>query len=603
MTEVKYLTMILNKSKILGLFLFAILSLTSSNLMIAQNEPIFVSASADAEKVFLGTAVEVTFSIHNTNKGKFDPPIFNGFDLISGPMHSMSTQIINGQVSSEESYSYTLEPKKVGKLRIGPASLILRGKVYKSRPLTIEVIKKKGSKATTQKDLQKEQGDDYFIVAEVDTSDIYLGQQVILNYKLYTNITIESYRSLDDTPFPDFFKTEIRRFNQNSRTEIYNGKQYRTKILKKLALFPQKSGILKIAPSKFQLSIPLNDDGRTRRGFFSFRPSKNVYVTTKPIDLVVKPLPPTDEPSFSGSVGRFMMTSSIDKKRLSTDDALSITMHIEGTGDIKTLKAPKMILGDSLEVYEPTVLAESNFDQSGLFLCTKEFEYLVLPKYPGTYSITPKFTYFDTDSLQYVTIANQTFHIYVTQGTNSKRAIVPESQHEKVAELNDIIPKTTLSKKSQPFYGTTPFWILLGLPFLGLLGTFVYKQQQLKKDNIDINVKKSMMAERVAKEKLKSVKVHLDNNDARSFYDEVSKSLFGYIGDKIQIKGSDLDKNTIRSKMEALGIAKNNIDDFIEIIETSELALFAGMSKESDMANVYSKALDVVSRIEGDLRK
>ncbi len=589
------------KSTILSILCLGLL-LFSSNEVSAQRGEVSVSATADAKKIFLGTAVEVSFTIHNTNKGKFTPPVFNGFDIIRGPMHSSSTQIYNGQVSSEESYSYTLEPKKIGKLRIESATLIYRGKTYKSKPLSIEIVKRKGSKATTQKGLQKEKGVEYFIRAEVDTSDIYLGQQVILNYKLYTRVTIESYRTLSEPKFPDFFVTDIRRFNQNSTKEIFEGEQYTTKVLKKVALFPQKSGILTIGESKFQLTIPIEDGKKTRRGFFSFRPSKTVYSTTKKIDLEVKPLPFTNEPSFSGSVGRFMMTSRIDKRQLTTDDALSIVMHIEGTGDIKTLKAPKMILGDSLEVYEPTVLSENNFDQSGLFLCTKEFEYLVLPKYPSNYTITPKFTYFDTDTLNYITIANQTFQINVRQGTNSKKAIIPQSQREVAAEISDIIPKTTLYKKSKPFFGTTPFWILMGLPFIGLIGTFFYNKQQLKKDNIDITVKKSNMAERVAKERLKSVKVHLDNKDARSFYDEVSKSLFGYIGDKIQIKGSELDKNTIRNKMESLGIASTNIDNFIEILATSELALFAGMGKESDMNNIYSKALDVVSRIENDVK-
>lgn len=593
----------IKKSTILSILCLGLLLSISSNKVIAQRGAISITATADAKKIFLGTAVEVTFTIHNTNKGKFTPPVFKGFDIINGPMHSSSTQIYNGKVSSEESYSYTLEPKQIGKLRIESASLIYSGKTYKSRPIVIEIIKRKGSNASTQKDLQKEKGIEYFIRAEVDTSDVYLGQQVILNYKLYTRITIESYRILSEPKFPDFFVTDIRRFNQNTTKEIFDGEQYTTKILKKIALFPQKSGVLTIGESKFQLTIPIEDGKKTRRGFFSFRPSKNVYSTTKNIKLVVKPLPHTNEPSFSGSVGRFMMTSRIDKRQLTTDDALSIVMHIEGTGDIKTLKAPKMILGDSLEVYEPTVLSESNFDQNGLFLCSKEFEYLVLPKYPGNYSITPKFTYFDTDSLNYVTIANQSFRINVRQGTNSKKAIIPQSQREIVAEISDIIPKTTLYKKSKPFFGTIPFWILLGLPFIGLLGTFLYKKQQLKKDNIDITVKKSNMAERIAKERLKSVKVHLDNKDARSFYDEVSKSLFGYIGDKIQIKGSELDKNTIRNKMESLGIENTNIDDFIEILTTSELALFAGMGKESDMNHIYSKALDVVSKIENDVKK
>ncbi len=580
---------------LVGLFF----GISTSNIY-AQRGAISVAASADAKQVFLGTGVEVTFTIHNTNQGEFVPPKFRGFNVVSGPMHSMSTQIINGKVSTEESYSYTLEPKQIGKLRINSGILKLKGKTYKSQPFAIEVLKKSGSNATNQKDLQQEQGQEYFVRAEIDTTDIYLGQQVILNYKLYTQVTIESYRILSEPSYPDFFKTDIRRFDQNSQTEIYNGKQYRTKILKKEALFPQKSGILKIGAAKFQFGIAL--DGQHRRGFFSFRPTKTVYSTTDAIELEVKPLPPTTEASFSGAVGRFMMSSRINKRQLTTDEALSIIMHIEGTGDIKTLKAPKLVLGDSLEVYEPTTLSESNFDQNGLFLCTKEFEYLVLPKYPGNYNIVPKFTYFDTDSLRYITIAKQSYPIHVNQGTNSKRAIVPKSQQEKVTKINDILAKTSLYKKSKPFFGTTPFWILFGLPFLGLIGTFFYNQQQNKKNNIDINVKKRNMAERVAKERLKSVKTYLDQKDARSFYDEVTKSLFGYIGDKLQIKGSELDKKTIRSKMESLGIATNNIDDFIDILKTSELALFAGMKKESDMNNIYSKALDVVSRIENDVK-
>ena len=117
-------------------FLFLICS--SVQIIFGQNAPRFdVSVSTDS--VLLGNPIEVEFLIENGKSKGFEPPRFDGFEVLSGPNQSSSIQIINGDMKQKATYTYILEPKNVGKYEIKPASIMIDGKEFLTKPITISV--------------------------------------------------------------------------------------------------------------------------------------------------------------------------------------------------------------------------------------------------------------------------------------------------------------------------------------------------------------------------------------------------------------------------------------------------------------------------------
>jgi len=188
----------------------------------------------DAKKIVEGSYVSVDFILENVAGANFTPPPFKGFKVLSGPSQKSQTNIYNGKVSKTLTYGYKIQPKALGKINIGAASIRTNtGSTLKTKPYTIEVVKGNKNKSNT--------GEDVFIRTEISDSLAYVGQQLILDYKLYTKLDVRSIDFLVDPDFDGFFAAELRNQRRNFSREIINGVEYFTKSVKKVSLFPQQT--------------------------------------------------------------------------------------------------------------------------------------------------------------------------------------------------------------------------------------------------------------------------------------------------------------------------------------------------------------------------
>ncbi len=550
-------------------------------------------ATTDAKQIVENEYVEVTFTLNNAQGSNFKAPNFNGFTVVSGPATSNSISIVNGARSSKQGFSYTLQPKKIGNFKIGAASVVVNGKTLRSKPLTVQVLKgKQIAKGGAS-------GEQLYVKAEIDTTEVYVGQQVMVNYKLYTTVDIENYDIVKETDYAGFYAHDVRRFNTRVIKEVIDGVQYTTKVLKRIALFPQQTGLLKVEPMGLRLGVIV---GKKRRNSFFFNNQvRHVNVNTNPLDINVKALPSPTPENFSGAVGNYSIAFNLGRNKVTTDDAISVKLAIRGDGDIKRLQPPSLALPSEFEIYEPKVLEENSSEVNGKLSGYKQIEYLMLPKRPGNYEIRPSFTYFHPDSAKYVTLQPDIFNIAVSPGSGLEAAGITAAPTEKVKDIRYIKTATSFSKKGQPFSNSGIFYSLCFLPFLFLGGAFFYKRAQDKNSNIDIAVLKSRRAQKVAKERLKVAHQLKTEQNSRGFYDEISKALLGYVGDKLQIPLSELSKDNVREKLQSLNVTPSYIEDVTSIIKTTEMALFAGMDNSDSMQEVYDKSVRVLSSIEEEL--
>ena len=585
----------------LSLFLLFLLPLCS----LAQNREISFTAEADAKQVILGGYFEVSFTLKNVDGSNLKTPDFKGFKVLSGPNQSTSVTSFNGAWSKSIAYSYVLQPKKVGRFTIGSASIRADGKVLKTKPIKIEVLKGNNSNATTQKDLDKQIEKDIFIKAEANLEEAKIGEQIILDYKLYTTRDIETYNIMSESDYPGFYAQDIRRFNSRVVKEVIDGVQYSTKILKRVALFPQQAGLLKVDPMVMQLSIITDSPkNRKRRGFFYTPNVTRLQVSTEPYQVDIFPLPDNAPASFTGAIGNYKMVSTASQTNLSTDDAITLKMAISGTGDIKRIQPPKLRLSDSLEIYDPRVIEEQSFEEGGKITGKKVMEYLILPQKPGTYKITPEFSYYNPDSLKYIVLNSKSYTFQVRKGTQSKRltkTLVQESGP--TGEIRHIKSTTQLYQKGSSFFGSPLYLILMGLPALFLTGLVWYRYQLNQKGEVNHILLKRNRAEKVARQRLAQAEHFLKENNSKSFYDEISRGLFGYVCDKLNIPLSELTKQNVQEKLVSLKVTPTLIEKFMSMIKTCEMALFAGKDNLEAMGETYQSALDTVVKIEEEIGK
>ena len=554
------------------------------------------TATPDVQRIIEDEYFTVTYSITNGNWTQFTPPQVRGLVQAGNPSQQSSTSIINGKATRSRSLVYNYKTKKAGKYIFKSATAIVNGKEMKTKPFTIEVVKGKKPSGNEEQNIEGQ----FYIRVEPSTTEARIGQQITVDYKLYTKIGIESYDMGEDPDYKGFYAQDIRRFSYRTTREEMNGEMYTTKIFKRVALYPQQAGLLTIEPLSLRLGVSQQTSGR-RRSFF-FNEVKYIPYVVDSVQINVKPFP-TDSipPNFSGAVGRYKMQASIDKRNMSTDDALTITMSIEGNGDLKRIQSPKLDLGEQFDVYDPSVLEEKSFEFEGEIQGRKIFEYQALPLEAGTYAIQPSFTYYNIDSSKFITLAVEPTTLNVKKGRKRKASSIVKKDEEAKTEFYPIKETTSLSEQGKFFFGSPLFWVLAALPFLVLGGAIVYRNQQIKNGSIDLTLLKSQQAQKVATEKLAQAESFMKENNSKGFYDEVSKASFGYVCDKLNIPLSELSKANVQEKLQSLHVTQQYIDDFIKIIKTCEMALFAGMDNSAAMQETYQNAKDVIVNIEQEL--
>jgi hypothetical protein len=581
--------------------------------------------SVDKNPVGVNDQFTLTFSLSSSGAGggqNMKLPGLGNFRMMSGPNQSSSMQFINGAVSSSVSYSYVLAPKEIGKFTIGSASIDVGGKTYHSNPISLEVVKgspKPKQQAAAPDDISGQIGDNLFLRATVSKTHIIQGEQVNLAYKLYSRVSLLDVREDKASNLVGFWGEELERpKDAPPAVEVVNGKQYRVFTIKQMALFPTQSGTLEISP----MALKANVQVQTRRSldpfdsFFSnpFGRSAVVDIKSEPVKIKVDPLPPGAPPDFKGAVGKFAMSTAVDKKSTRTNEPVTLKVTISGTGNIKLLESPAVELPSDFEQYSPKV-SDNISRPEGLVSGSKTFEYLLIPRYPGLKVIKPvTFSYFDLGKKEYVRLRSPQIELNVEQGAASPAPLVAGGSQEDVRLLSqDIrfikVGQTAFLRPGEHLYSTPGFIVLLLLPLAALAGAFVYSRQRqaVLQDQVGYRNRKAM---KVAQKGLKQAAYLLkesagtpNTKQRLRFYAEVSRALWKYLGDKLNIPQADFSVEGAIAGLSRRDVGADLQQSLRMVLESCDMARFAPTSMGlATMEKTYEEARRIIVELERTLR-
>lgn len=254
----------------------------------------------------------------------------------------------------------------------------------------------------------------FFIQVEVDKTEVFEGEQVTVNWYIYTRGQMETLDRLKFPSLKGFWKEIIEEVPSIQFTEeIVNGVPYKKALLASHALFPIKAGTAVIDEYKIKsrVRVPTNGYG----GYFG-----KAYEFTKssrPVDIKVKPLPVEGRPSdFTGAVGQFEVNASVEQQQVPVNQPISMKVRFEGSGNAKLIDLPAINWPPGLEVYDTK--SDSKFFKNGRSY--KEFEVLVIPRQEGPLTIPAlSFSGFDPQSQKYYTRHTQPINLQVVANPNA----------------------------------------------------------------------------------------------------------------------------------------------------------------------------------------
>ena len=105
-------------------------------------------------------------------------------------------------------------------------------------------------------------------------------------------------------------------------------------------------------------------------------------------------------------------------------------------------------------------------------------------------------------------------------------------------------------------------------------------------------------ARKLASKHLKAAEIHLQNNESSKFYEEVFRSVYGFLSNKFNIPVAELKKERIEQELKKIGVSEAKIKDLISILNACEMARYAPVSDLSEQ-QVYDQVEGLIETIEG----
>jgi len=520
--------------------------------------------------------------LENINGKNIQLPDVSPFKVVQGPSTSTSISIVNGKRSSTFSYQYLLLATKKGNFTIQPATVKMGSKVLKSNTLNIEVSTSKPTVITKGGSSDQQT----FIRLEASQNKAYIGQQIILNYVLYTRQNIESYDLLNEPDFEGFYAQPISDIRDQPQRKVVNGKEYYVQTIRRVVLFPQKTGIYTIGPVNCTLAVPVENS----QSSFFFRDTRKEQTTTNKIQLDVQQLPLSPPLSFSGAIGDFSMKAVVQKNTVVTGEAIVIRMKVEGDGDAKIVQAPKFVVPENLEKYEPSVFRDETFAKGDRIQMVKEFEYIFVPEKDTIVTISPEFTFLSEASGKFETVKAGPFTINVIKGDGK---IAHSNTESTDTELSPLSQDTSLSDTRYGFFGSWAYMLSLLMLLAGTIaGIMIRKSKEAAKLSA---AEKASSAYSVAQSNLRKAKTYLDKADPAAFYLELSLATTGYIMKKYHIPNVDSGHYTMLKYLEENGVPSHLIAEYSQILNRCELAKFAG--SYGNMEEEYTTAIKLIEEV------
>ena len=568
------------------------------------------TASVDKTKVPLNQHFTLSYKIDGAGNS-FSPPNLSAFQVLSGPNQSSSMTMVNGKVSQSITLSYKLKSRtnKLGKVSIGPASIQSASKQLKSNAVTIEFVKASQQNTAEQNDISAQLDKNIHLVLSVSKSELFVGEQMVASYKLYFNTDINGITDHVKNPSFNSFWTQDFELKENDVKQVnYKGQAYYMVELKKVLLTPQKAGELKIESMGIELQARVRSARRNFSFFGSFRNVRHkVYSRSKKIN--VKPLPSKNKPvNFNGAVGAFSLESSLSKTEAEANEAISLKITVKGKGNLKLFDTPQLNIPPDIETYEPKITEKITASSSGN-TGSKVFEYVLIPRYAGEYKIPSiRFSYFDLDKKSYIPLSSPDYLLKISGEAKRQDAgqqQIGYSNKDDVTLLGEDVlfiktSSATFKVIDQYYFKSVLFYSLVLVPLLGLIIALflMRKYSSMHQDLALMNRRKASMR---SKKRLSVAKLHLDKQETAAFYEALSKAIWSYFSEKMNIPYSEISRDKIEDLLIEKEIELSLRQTLSSILEQCEIARFAAVSSQSDLSEIYENTANLLTKIDAKI--
>lgn len=484
-------------------------------------DPPSVTAVLSNSDTAVGETVELQIKV--TGPGDARPPEEISIDGLE--IHSTGTsrqfEIHNFATSSSVTYNYTILPLRAGRFTVPPQTVFAGGKTLRTPELVLNVADSLAQPTTTRPSRGAQTqaasaGDMVFAELIVPNKTAYVGEIVPVQIRMGFDARV--HPRLVEPPEitgQGFTAQKLQQSSQN--LETINGRPYEV-VTFKTAIAAARAGKFEIGPvkAKAQVVVPRRRNAPRSRSpfdlfdqddpfsdpFFSnpfaqFGERRDVQISSQPVALEVKPLPPNAPPSFSGAIGSFTMATDAKPKSVQVGDPITVATTIAGRGNFDRVNAPMIEDERGWHKYPPS--SKFNQDDEVGISGTKTFEMVLSPNEKKQTLPVLAFSYFDPAKEKYMTLRSEPVAITV-QGGQLAPNVAAQPPSSPPASAADTRPPVVTGTKPQdilyqltepsrtvesfePIYTRRIFWAAQSIPLAALLVFAGWKIRRARLDN------------------------------------------------------------------------------------------------------------------------
>ncbi len=585
----------INWSVIIGLMFCALLV----DVAYAEGQK-SLTMSIDRTSLSMGetATLDVKFVGGDRNTPAPDMSKLTGFNILNRSS-SINFRSVNGVSEKSTVHSMTISPKQVGTFTIGPAEIVANGKSYKSNQITVKVTAEQPATAAQAGGQKK----DLFMEAIVDNDNPYVGEQVLLTVRFYHAVNLISQPSYTAPQTTDFWSDVIS--SQPSYFTNVGGRRYRVLEIN-TALFPTRSGRLQIGRAFLETQVS-EKRKQDKFGFNSFfNRGRTVSLRSRPLEINVKPLPSANKPKdFSGVVGSYAITASVDQSSTEVNAPVTVTYRISGLGNIKVLPRPKMPQVSDFRVYEgssdETVTKDKNV-LGGI----KVFEQTFIPTHEGRLKIPGvAYDFFDPSEGKYKVIHTSDIPLNVEP---SSQALENHSSFNLGSNVRVGSGMTAIryikkdhggfSRKGEILLFNKWYIAINSIPLLGILGALLYRKRR-NKFATDTGYARARSAGRLANKRLKRASAVAKVANAEEFFGEIRQAILSFVADKLNVSPHGLTIGEVSEMLAAAGFKDEDLEKCRRLIQRADFVRYSsGSITEEHISDSLTLAREILIRLQ-----
>lgn len=555
--------------------------------------------------------------------------------VVHGPSVSSQqhVQISGGTIERRQGFTatWTVIPNRVGKLRVGPASVLVGNKQVQSDAVVVDVVPPGRGPATRspqrgpfgndpfdffnrrgslfppgifddpfQQDdplafvpdyppdykLQSAPDPVAFVRTRVDKKSLVVGEQLTFSAYVYGGRGPFDMGGLHEPQTADFIsmpieedRTDVRMYQVDIGEEIWHAAKVR-----ELALFPLKTGALHIG----SMRVALKGRGYSARGNLLERSSPPLVLTVTEPPLVGRP------PGYRiGDVGSYELSASVEPRTAEQGDAVAVAVTLKGIGNLPLkLELPQ---SKGLEWLDPQIRGDVG-PQAGIIRGERHFQYVVRVNKAGNVDLGEiRLPYWDPQKNAYFTAQADLGSVQVKASARAASKTDTEADEASTRLSRALGIRKQLGRaprEPSPLTDVPWFWALLALtPLTVVLGEVTRKTTRKLRQSLHARRDDATSLGHAA---LQNAEKALREAEGQQAIANAERALFHAIEGATGLKGRGLLRHELGQKLDEAGVDPGTARELTELLGACEAARFTGESRPDAATEIVAQTRQVL---------